>query len=197
MKEYQIRVYYEDTDAQGVVYYANYLKFFERARTEFLREVGYEQMYDLYDIHLDVPSPLVPRSRRRPIQERVGYDGSIIQRVALDQVEKETNYLVDRGAQAIAVCFLHSYANPVNELAVKKALSRFAPEISVSLSCEVLPEIGEFGRFSTTLVNAYVQPVVNSYLNTVANQLESRGYRGKINRRWRPNLFFNLSNVAV
>lgn len=144
-----------------------------------ITEVGYEQMYDLYDIHLDVPPPLVPRSRRRPVQERIGYDGSIIQRVALDQVERETNHLVDQGVQAIAVCFLHSYANPVNELAVKKVLSRLAPEISVSLSYEVLPEIGEFGRFSTTLVNAYVQPVVNSYLNAVADQLEKKGVERK------------------
>ena len=136
-------------------------------------EVGYEQMYDLYDIHLDILEPLVPRSRRRPIDERVSFNGRVLTTLDVDSAKEQLLTLKAEGVESIAVCFLHSYANPTNEQAMKLLASEIAPELPISLSSEVLPEIGELGRFSTTLVNAYVQPITQTYLNKMKSRLNS------------------------
>ena len=106
-------------------------------------EVGYEQLYDLYDLHLDLPAPLVPRALRRPVAERTAADGGRIEALDDESADAAIRFLVDRGVESVAVCFLHAYANPENERAAADRVRALAPDLPVSLSSEVLPELGE------------------------------------------------------
>ncbi|MBL8672998.1 MAG: hydantoinase/oxoprolinase family protein [Alphaproteobacteria bacterium] len=141
-------------------------------------EIGHEQMYDLYDILLDVPSPLVPRSLRCPVTERIGYDGKVL--VALDRSDIETAvaHFLERGVSSVAVCFLHSYVNPEHERRAAAIVRDLAPQLAVSTSADILPEIGELGRFSTCVANAVIQPIVRRYVDRLGKALRTRGHRG-------------------
>ena len=141
-------------------------------------EIGYEQLYDLYDIHLDLPAPLVPRALRRPVAERTASDGERLAALDVASADAAIRLLLERGVESIAVCFLHSYANPENERAAAERVHALAPDVPVSTSSEVLPELGEFPRFSTTVANAYVQPLVSRYLGGLEERLRATGHRG-------------------
>ncbi len=141
-------------------------------------EVGYEQLYDLYDIHLDLPAPLVPRALRRPVTERTASDGERIAALDIESADAAIRVLLERGVESVAICFLHSYADPGNERAAVDRVRALAPRLPVSASSEVLPELGEFPRFSTTVANAYVQPLVSRYLIGLKERLEATGHRG-------------------
>ena len=141
-------------------------------------EVGYEQLYDLYDIHLDLPAPLVPRSLRRPVAERTASDGERIDALEGESADAAIRFLLERGVESVAVCFLHAYANPENERAAASRIRALAPELPVSTSSEVLPELGELPRFSTTVANAYIQPLVSRYLVGLKERLTATGHRG-------------------
>ena len=141
-------------------------------------EVGYEQLYDLYDLHLDLPAPLVPRALRRPVAERTAADGGRIEALDDESADAAIRFLVDRGVESVAVCFLHAYANPENERAAADRVRALAPDLPVSLSSEVLPELGELPRFSTTVANAYVRPLVSRYLVGLKERLRAGGHRG-------------------
>ena len=141
-------------------------------------EVGHEQLYDLYDIHLDLPAPLVPRAMRRPVAERTASDGERLETLDAKSADAAIRRLLERGVESVAVCFLHSYANPANERAAAERVRALAPELPVSTSSEVLPELGELPRFSTTVANAYVQPLVARYLGGLEARLRAAGHRG-------------------
>lgn len=141
-------------------------------------EVGYEQLYDLYDLHLDLPAPLVPRALRRPVAERTAADGERIEALDGESADAAIRLLVDRGVESVAVCFLHAYANPENERAAADRVRALAPSLPVSVSSEVLPELGELPRFSTTVANAYVRPLVSRYLVGLKERLRAGGHRG-------------------
>ena len=141
-------------------------------------EVGHEQLYDLYDLHLDLPAPLVPRSLRQPVPERTASDGERLAALDVESTDAAIRRLLDRGVESVAVCFLHSYANPANERAAADRVRALAPELPVSTSSEVLPELGELPRFSTTVANAYVQPLVARYLGRLEAGLRAAGHRG-------------------
>ena len=141
-------------------------------------EIGYEQLYDLYDIHLDLPPPLVPRSLRRPVAERTASDGGTIAPLDERSADAAIRFLVERGIESVAVCFLHAYANPENERAAARRVRALAPDLPVSTSSEVLPELGELPRFSTTVANAYIQPLVSRYLMGMKDRLAATGHRG-------------------
>ncbi len=138
-------------------------------------ETRTELRYDLHDLFIQFPEPLVPRRRRIGIDERATYDGSVLRRATAEGVREALASEHMRGVEAIAVCFLHSYANPENELAARDAIRAIAPGLPVSLSCEVLPEIGEYGRVSTTVANAYVQPIIDKYLGDLDRALGELG----------------------
>ena len=142
-------------------------------------EMGIEQRYDIYDLFLQFPEPLAPRDLRREIDERTTRDGVIITPIDLDQVRREVADLVTRGVEALAVCFLHSYKNPAHERAVKDLLRREFPEVAVSLSCEVVPELREYERGTTTTANAYVQPLMDRYIARLEDALAERGFGGR------------------
>lgn len=141
-------------------------------------EMGSELRYDLYDIFLERPAPLVPRHLRYGIDERVSYTGERLLGLNLDEVREALQQLVAAGVESVAVCFLHSYANPCNEQEALQFLRRDHPSVLVSLSSDVLPEIGEFGRVSTTVANAYVQPIIKRYIENLTTQMSNKGFRG-------------------
>ncbi|MBI4505436.1 MAG: hydantoinase/oxoprolinase family protein, partial [Chloroflexi bacterium] len=140
-------------------------------------ETGRELRYDLYDIFITFPKPLVPRRLRLPIAERTRYDGQVLEEVSTADVEAALARIAQDGVEALAICFLHSYANPANERAAQRIAAERAPGLHVSLSSDVLPEVGEYGRASTTVANAYVQPLAQRYLRHLVDALAARGSR--------------------
>jgi 5-oxoprolinase (ATP-hydrolysing) len=143
-------------------------------------EMGTEQRYDIYDLFLDFPAPLVPRSRRLEIDERMLASGEVLTPIAIDQVRKALRQLQDDGVVAVAVCFLHSYANPTHERAVAELAAKEFPGLAVSLSSAVVGEIREYERAVTTCANAYVQPLMATYLARLQEQLTLRGFQGSL-----------------
>ena len=156
------------------------------ARTGLLTTLGFrdsletasELRYELYDPFIEFPEPLVPRYLRLGITERTQYDGAILTPTDTDAVSSAIDDMLAAGVESVAVCFLHSYANPANELAAGQAIAAAHPALSVSLSSRVLPEIGEYARTSTTAANAYVRPLVARYLTDLVNALAERGSKG-------------------
>ena len=142
-------------------------------------EMGTEQRYDIHDLFLEFPEPLVPRGRRREVVERVSRDGDIVVPLNLNQARAEIGRLVEAGVEAIAVCLLHSYKNPVHETALGELIAAEHPGLAVSLSCAVQPELREYDRVSTTIANAYVQPLMARYVRRMVRALDERGFCGR------------------
>ncbi|MDH3190409.1 MAG: hydantoinase/oxoprolinase family protein, partial [Acidimicrobiia bacterium] len=134
-------------------------------------ETGREKRYDLYDLFLEMPTPLVPRQRRWGVKERIIASGVVDEALDRTSLAEAMEAALDTGVEAIAVCFLHSYRNPEHEIAVRHALAEKLPNVAVTLSCEVSPEIGEYQRVSTTVANAFVLPVVSRYLGSLEKSL--------------------------
>jgi N-methylhydantoinase A/oxoprolinase/acetone carboxylase beta subunit len=140
-------------------------------------ETAKELRYDLYDLGIEFPEPLVPRHRRLGVAERTRYDGAILTSLDGPGVEAALERLIQDRVESVAICFLHAYANPANERAAERIVRERWPDVSVSLSSRVLPEVGEYGRVSTTAANAYVQPLVSRYLGDLTESLARRGSR--------------------
>ncbi len=120
--------------------------------------------------------PLIPRELRFEVDERTDFEGTILVSVSEAQVEAAARRLLAKKVEAVSVCFLHSYANPENEQRARKVLERIWPNDAIVISSEIMPEFREFERFSTTVINAYVQPLVGRYLDALARKLRERGY---------------------
>jgi N-methylhydantoinase A len=134
----------------------------------------------LYDIYWEKPQPLVRRRWRREVRERIDHRGEVL--VPLDAVEAraEVQRLLGEGVRSVAVCFLHAYANGAHERAVEAILREAAPGLSVSISSRILPEIKEYERTSTTVINAYIKPVVESYLAALEAELHALGVKAPL-----------------
>jgi N-methylhydantoinase A len=143
-------------------------------------ELGRELRYDAYDIFAEYPLPLVPRSLRHEVSERVTSDGRIIKKLDETEVEKVLAGLLEMGIESLAVCLINSYENPVHEKMIKDIATQNAPHIFLSTSFEVLPQIREFERTCTTATNAYVKPITAKYLAKLSSRLESLGFKGKL-----------------
>lgn len=141
-------------------------------------EIGREHRYELYDLFLELPQPLTPRHLRFDIPERTAAGGQMLRPVAEEMVESLAAELADRGIEGVAISFLHSFANPSNEHAARRAVNRAAPQLTVSISSEVAPEIREYERASTTIANVYVRPLVQQYLTDLVGRLEDLGFEG-------------------
>ncbi len=122
--------------------------------------------------------PIIPRDRRLEVSERVLADGSVLASVDPDEVRRCARTLLEKGAQACCVAFLHSYANPVNEQIAAEAVREIWPNEHVTASADILPEIREFERTSTAALNACLQPVVGGYLARIEEALAIRGFTG-------------------
>lgn len=143
-------------------------------------ELGREKRYDAYDIFSEYPEPIVPRPDRVEIDERIMADGRVLKAVDEKEAMAVLEKLKKDGIQSIAVCFINSYENPVNERRMKEIIEREAPDLFLSTSIEVLPEIKEYERSCTTAVNAYVKPITYWYLNKLINRLGTIGFQGKL-----------------
>ena len=141
-------------------------------------EIGREHRYELYDLNLDLPKPLVPRHLRFDVPERVAADGSVLTALDEDFVRRLVGELRDKGIKAIGVCYLNSFRNPAHERRTAEIIAAVAPQIRVSLSSEVVAEIREFQRTSTTLANVYVQERVADYLDQLQARLDKIGFVG-------------------
>lgn len=134
----------------------------------------------LYDPLYVKPEPLVPRELRLEVRERVGPDGGVITPLDEQDVERAVGTIRSSGVEAVAVAFLHSYANPEHERAVGEVLRRELPGHFISLSVDVLPEIREYERTSTAVINAYVGPPVESYIGALLRRLKENGIAGRL-----------------
>lgn len=137
-------------------------------------EIRRLRMPRLYDLHWKPPQPLVPRALRREVDERIDTHGEVVRALDEESVHAAIAHLLDAGVQSIAVCLINAYRNSDHEERIEELLHAAAPEVFVSLSSHVLPEIREYERTSTTVINAYIAPVMQSYLNRLHESLDER-----------------------
>jgi N-methylhydantoinase A len=142
--------------------------------------VGRGNRMAMYNIKAPPIRPLVPRSRCIEVRERVRFDGSVLTPLDEAGVDAIAQRLVAEGVDAVAVCFLHAYANPDHERRCASILAKRLPAATVTTSSDVLPEFREYERFSTTALNAYVAPRMRRYLGDLRNRLKSSGMSGSL-----------------
>ncbi len=152
-------------------------------------EIGRERKYELYDLFIEMPKPLVPRPWRREAMERLAADGSVEKPLDVNGALAEVAELVEQGVESLAICFLHSYANAAHERAIGAAIAERYQNLSISLSSDVSPEIREYLRASTTVANAYIRPLAEVYLERLEQTLRAEGIPG--------GLFLMLSNGGL
>jgi N-methylhydantoinase A len=152
-------------------------------------EIGRERKYELYDLFIEMPKPLVPRPWRREAKERLAPDGSVEIALDVDAAIAEVAALVKDGVESLAICFLHAYANATHERAIGAAVAERFQNLSISLSSDVAPEIREYLRASTTVANAYIRPLAEIYLERLEQALRAEGIAG--------SLFLMLSNGGL
>ena len=138
-------------------------------------EIRTLRMPRLYDVAWTKPEPLVERYLRQVVDERVDHRGTIERPLDPVDAERAVDALLTEEVEAVAVCLINSFANPAHELMIKNIVARKAPGLTLSISCEVLPEIKEYERTSTTVINAYVMPVVADYLRAMRGNLDAAG----------------------
>jgi N-methylhydantoinase A len=143
-------------------------------------ELGRELRYDAYDIFAEYPLPLVPRSRRHEVSERIAVDGRVIRDLDEEDVRRVLADLLELGIESLAVCLINSYENPVHEKKIQEIIHQTAPDLSLSTSFEVLPQIREYERTCTTATNAYVKPITARYLTKLSSRLVALGFKGKL-----------------
>jgi N-methylhydantoinase A len=151
--------------------------------TEGFRDViamGNESRYDQYDLNIVLPQPLVPRYWRLPIPERLDNTGKVLRPLDEAAVRASIPFLKAEGIESIAVGFLHAFVNPEHERRVRAILNEELPDVPVSISSEVSPEMREWERFSTTVANAYVQPMMARYLRLLESDLQSQGIKAPL-----------------
>jgi N-methylhydantoinase A len=142
--------------------------------------MGNESRYDQYDLNIVLPEPLVPRHLRLPVPERLDNEGNILLPLDVAAVRALVPFLCRQQVESIAVGLLHAFVNPAHERRIREVLVQELPDIPVSLSSEVSPEMREWERFSTTVANAYVQPLMARYLRELANGLREHGIPGPV-----------------
>lgn len=145
-----------------------------------LLEIGRQTRPAIFDLQLDAPAPLADRAKRLEVAERVGADGKVILPLCFDDLDKAAAAIGDGGAEACAVCFLFSFLNPDHERAARDRLAALLPNLRISISSEVQPEFREFERFNTTVINSYLQPVLESYIDRLADELRTMTPAAKV-----------------
>lgn len=140
-----------------------------------ITEMAREHRYELYDLMIELPRPLVPRHLRFGVPERMLADGTISRELDIPYVERLARELDAAGVEAVAICFLHAFTNPAHERAAAEAIRRVAPRLRVGMSSEVVPEIREYERASTTCANVYVQGLAEAYLTDLRRRLARLG----------------------
>jgi N-methylhydantoinase A len=152
-------------------------------------EIQRQRRYDLYDVFIDKPKPVVPRPYIWEIDERISYDGKVIKPLSEEEVRDVVADLVQKGIKSVAVSLLHSYANPSHERRIGEIIGEMCPNMMLSLSYEVIPHIGEYERTNTAAINAYVMPETKVYLENLVNGLKRTGFS--------ENLYIMKSNGGI
>ena len=144
-------------------------------------DIALEQRYDLYQLDIRYPTPLVPRNQRREVNERMRHDGSMEIELNLDEVRRMVDELLSRHQiEALAVCLLQSFINPDHENKIRELIDTHYPGLFVSTSASVLPYAREYERWTSTVINAFTQPLVDRYLNNIEHGLKRRGLDGSL-----------------
>lgn len=143
-------------------------------------EIGRQVRWELYNFFTTTPPTLVPRARVGEVTERLDHRGRVVTPIDRDSIRRAIDLLRESGVDSVAICFLHSYRNPVHEQVAAEMVREAFGDAMVSVSSEIAPEIKEYWRASTTCVNAYVGPVVRRYLGRVQDQLTTRGFQGSV-----------------
>jgi N-methylhydantoinase A len=143
-------------------------------------EIRHEGRYDMYDLLIDPPAPLVPRHLRREVPERLLPDGGVLRPLDEDAAQQVIAELLDAGVEAVAICLLHAYLNPVHERRLAALVREAAPHLAVSCSSDVVPEIREYERTSTTTANVYVVPLMARYLEDLERRLRDLRIPGQL-----------------
>jgi N-methylhydantoinase A len=174
-----------DTIIHGTTLATNALIERRGARTAFITTKGFrdviemrtESRFEQYDLNIVLPAPLVPRNERFVIDERIGADGSVLKALDIAEVDALCDRIIAAGYESVAIGFIHSYLNGEHEKVVRERLLAKKPDISVSISSEVSPQMREFQRFNTVCANAFVKPLMASYLNRLVGRLTEEGTR--------------------
>ncbi|MCP4979221.1 MAG: hydantoinase/oxoprolinase family protein, partial [Gammaproteobacteria bacterium] len=138
-------------------------------------EMRSESRFEQYDLNLTLPEPLLPRQQRYTLEERIGAQGNVLIPLQRADVEALVDDIVAIGYDSIAVGLMHSYLNDAHETLIRDVLLEKMPEVSVSLSSEVSPQMREYERFNTVVANAYIKPMMKSYLGRLGGQLQNEG----------------------
>ncbi|MES0827357.1 hydantoinase/oxoprolinase family protein [Ruegeria sp. SCP11] len=138
-------------------------------------EIAYERRYDQYDLMIDKPEMLVRRDHCWTVTERMDADGNVVTPLLEDTVHAVVKEIKTHGIESVAVCLLHSYLNATHERRVRELLQEACPEVSVTLSSDVCPEVREYDRACTTIGNAFIKPLMASYLRELSGAIESEG----------------------
>jgi len=177
-----------DTVIHGTTLATNALIERRGARTAFITTKGFrdviemrtESRFEQYDLNIVLPAPLVPRNERFVIDERIGADGGVLKPLDLAEVDALCDRIIAAGYESVAIGFIHSYLNGAHEKAVRDRLLARKPDLSVSISSEVSPQMREFQRFNTVCANAFVKPLMASYLNRLVGRLAEEGMRSPV-----------------
>jgi N-methylhydantoinase A len=140
-------------------------------------EIRHENRFEQYDVNIDLPPPLVPRRLRLPIRERIDAQGDVLVPLDADSIAHAIDTLSGQDIEAVAVGLLHSFTNPDHERRVGEAVAHRLPNVAVTLSSDVSPEMREYERFSTACANAYLQPLMGSYITKLERELTRAGFR--------------------
>ena len=140
-------------------------------------EIRHENRFEQYDLNIDLPPPLVPRRLRLPVRERIDAQGDVLLPLDEASIGRAIETLAGQQVEAVAVGLLHSFTNPDHERRVGEAIARRLPDVPVTLSSDVSPEMREYERFNTACANAYLQPLIGSYLGRLERELARAGFR--------------------
>lgn len=137
-------------------------------------EIGRLRYPRLYDLTWEKPIPLASRRLRREVEERIDANGEVVQPLDIEGAREVIQWMLAQNIESLAVCLINAYINPDHERQLGELIHELAPHLPVSLSCDVLPEIKEYERTSTTVINAYLQPVVSRYLHSLSDRLNQQ-----------------------
>ncbi len=138
-------------------------------------EMRTESRFEQYDLNLVLPEPLISREHRLVVDERLDARGEVLRPLSMDDVDAAIDVITERGYESVAIGLLHSYTNGAHERAVAERIAARLPDVSLSLSCEVAPQMREYERFNTVIANAYVKPLMRSYLSRLTEKLAGIG----------------------
>ena len=138
-------------------------------------EMRSESRFEQYDLNLTLPEPLLPRQQRYTVKERVGARGDVLIPLQRDDIEAVADKIAKAGYDSVAIGLMHSYLNAAHEIMIRDVLKQKLPDVSVSISSEVSPQMREYERFNTVVANAYIKPMMKSYLDRLGGELKNEG----------------------